>query len=130
MLISFINGKLNISNQGLSVRVFLIFSIFFASFSIHASSSVEVMAFNLENLFDKFHTEGHQDFEYLPIGHPEKDPGCAKIDIPYFRKKCFSNDWDEAQYAAKLDAVIDVIRREGQVLPDISPWLKLSRNLF
>ena len=45
--------------------------------------------YNLENLFDTYHDEGHNDYEYLPDG---------------------ANEWTEFKYAKKLSNMAQVIR--------------------
>ena len=107
------------------MKILVLVLLLIVSNSLYASK-LEIMSFNLENLFDTVHDENHEDFEYLPFGHPEKNPGCAKIDNPYFRGKCFRNNWDEVQYGTKFDSVVDVIRRQGRALPDILALVEIE----
>jgi endonuclease/exonuclease/phosphatase family metal-dependent hydrolase len=98
----------------------LICSLLLTFFSISTySSSLEIMSYNVENLFDTFHDEHHSDFEYLPFGHPAKEEGCRQIENSYYRGKCFRNNWDMMQYNTKVNTIVEVIRREGRLLPDI-----------
>jgi endonuclease/exonuclease/phosphatase family metal-dependent hydrolase len=83
------------------------------------AGSVEIMSYNVENLFDTYHDDHHDDFEYLPFGHPAKDDGCREIDNSYYRGKCFRNNWDMVQFNTKVNSVVEVIRREGRELPDV-----------
>jgi len=83
------------------------------------AGSVELMSFNVENLFDTSHDEGHADFEYLPINHPAKAPGCSEIDNDYFRGKCFKTDWNDKILTQKINAISEVVYREGRQTPDI-----------
>ena len=87
---------------------------------------LEVMTYNLENLFDTFHDEHHEDFEYLPFGHPAKEEGCSQIDNSYYRGKCFRNNWDMQQFNTKVQSVVDVIRRQGKALPDILTLVEIE----
>ena len=98
----------------------LICSLLLTFFSISTySSSLEIMSYNVENLFDTFHDEHHSDFEYLPFGHPAKEEGCRQIENSYYRGKCFRNNWDMMQYNTKVNTIVEVIRREGRLIPDI-----------
>ena len=81
--------------------------------------SVEIMSFNVENLFDTSHDQGHADYEYLPFGHPAKNKGCAEIENDYFRGKCFKTDWNDSVLRNKLKAVTEVVFRGGRQSPDI-----------
>ena len=89
------------------------------STSLSFAKSVEMMSFNVENLFDNLHDEGHEDYEYLPKGHPAKAAGCAEIDNDYFRGKCFGTDWSDKILKQKLNAVSEVVYRDGRQVPDI-----------
>jgi endonuclease/exonuclease/phosphatase family metal-dependent hydrolase len=93
------------------------------------ASKIEIMSYNLENLFDTVHDVNHEDFEYLPFGHPEKSAGCAKIENPYFRGKCFKNNWDDVQFNTKMDSIIDVVRRQGKALPDVLALIEIESEL-
>ena len=77
------------------------------------------MSYNVENLFDTSHDEGHADYEYLPKGHPAKNEGCSKIENDYFRSKCFKTDWNNNIFTQKMNAITDVIYRDGRQTPDI-----------
>ena len=55
--------------------------------------------YNLENLFDTYHDEGKNDYEYLPDG---------------------ANEWTEVKYAQKLQnmaKVIAAMRKDNGVWP-------------
>ena len=73
------------------------------------SKSIEVMSYNVENLFDTSHDEGHSDYEYLPMGSPAKASGCSKIENDYFRGKCFRTDWSDSVLKNKLSSISDVV---------------------
>jgi endonuclease/exonuclease/phosphatase family metal-dependent hydrolase len=86
--------------------------------SIYASS-VELMSYNVENLFDTSHDAGHADYEYLPTNHPAKAPGCAEIENDYFRGKCYKTNWSDEVLEQKINAITEVVYRDGQQTPDI-----------
>ena len=93
----------------------IICSFVFTLISFNLSASpVEIMSYNVEKLFDTFHDEHHNDFEYLPFGHPAKEEGCRNIENSYYRGKCFRNNWDMMQFNTKLTTIVEVVRREGR----------------
>ena len=57
----------------------IIFSllVILMSFSLHAKT-VEIMSYNVENLFDAKHDEGKIDWSFLPKDVPGKKEACAK----------------------------------------------------
>lgn len=97
----------------------LVLFLLATSTTLSFAKSVELMSFNVENLFDNLHDEGHQDYEYLPKGHPAKAAGCSEIGNDYFRGKCFGTDWNDKILKQKLNAVSDVVYRDGRQVPDI-----------
>src|SRR5438445_7890779 len=65
-----------------------------------APNEVSVMSFNMENLFDTVHTEGHEDYTYLPLyvkqGDPKMRQGCiTSTDSDYRRNKGWSTNWTQ-----------------------------------
>ena len=80
---------------------------------------LELMSYNVENLFDASHDVGHADYEYLPMNHPAKTEGCAEITNDYFRGKCFRTDWNERVLDKKISSITDVVYRNGKQTPDI-----------
>lgn len=71
-----------------------------------------VMTFNVENLFDNFHDLGKDDETFLPKSvknnskHKEK---CKKIPSYFYRKECFSLDWNDKVLGAKMENIAKVI---------------------
>ena len=69
--------------------IFVIFLLAGTSFTLQAKGRSHVIGFyNLENLFDTYHDEGKNDYEYLPDG---------------------ANNWTEEKYAKKLHNMARVI---------------------
>ncbi|MBN8537779.1 MAG: hypothetical protein J0M15_12060 [Deltaproteobacteria bacterium] len=73
---------------------------------------VSVMTYNVENLFDNIHDVGKDDETFLPkevknnSKHKEK---CKKIASYFYRKECFSLDWNDKVLNAKLENIAKVI---------------------
>ena len=103
----------------MSVRSLVLSIVFVCFYSQANANSVELMSFNVENLFDTSHDEGHADFEYLPFGHPAKEKGCSEIENDYFRGKCFRTNWSDHILKQKLNSIADVVLRQGRQAPQI-----------
>lgn len=85
---------------------------------------IEIMSYNLENLFDTQHDidgERHlQDYMYLPKSSPYKRKGCQNITSSYWQKKCFETDWTEDKLKLKISQLSRVIKRgDENKLPDL-----------
>jgi exonuclease III len=81
--------------------------------------SVEIMFYNVENLFDTAHAEGKADFEYTPQGTPGKIEGCNKITIKFYRENCLQSDWTEAGLRVKLAQIKRMLTEGRAQAPDI-----------
>lgn len=105
------------------VQVFCL-SLLLSCSSINNATSgeIEVMVYNVENLFDTVHTieDGVEkdDWTFLAKGTPGKKEACNKIGYHRYRKACFDTDWNETLLNMKLDQIKEVLTR-GRKLPDI-----------
>lgn len=79
-----------------------------------AENEFKVMAYNVENLFDTLRDPKHQDWTYLPKGHPEKESGCMKMKPGYYRNECLSTDWTEEKLNLKIEQLARVIEAQGK----------------
>ena len=82
-----------------------------------AQNALRVMFYNVENLFDTTHETGKNDWDFVPLSHPGKKAGCARVQSEYYRKRCFETDWNEQKLAIKLAQISKVVLQEGR--PDI-----------
>lgn len=82
-----------------------------------ASNEIKIMAYNVENLFNATHEGTHQDWEFLPKGHPVKSR-CREITNDYYRIKCYSTDWTNEKVLLKIHQLVLALRAQGP-LPDI-----------
>lgn len=71
------------------ITVILLLSISFVSLQAQKGKSYVIGFYNLENLFDTYHDDGKNDYQFLPDG---------------------SNNWTEAKYEKKLKNMATVIR--------------------
>ncbi len=79
-----------------------------------APNEVSVMSFNMENLFDTVHTEGHEDYTFLPIyvkqGDPKMRQGCIDTtEAGYRRSECLSTNWTPEALEKKLTNISKVV---------------------
>jgi hypothetical protein len=80
------------------------------------ANEIKVMSYNVENLFDAQHAIGRDDYEFLPIQHPEKSK-CA-FKQGYYKQVCKTLDWTDEKVYLKLNQIRNVIALQGE-LPDI-----------
>ncbi|MEM9181989.1 MAG: endonuclease/exonuclease/phosphatase family protein [Pseudomonadota bacterium] len=69
------------------------------------SSSVTVMTFNVENLFNTTHDAGKDDYTYLPVSRKrtaEHVTRCNTIEVELWRNDCLELDWSEEAVEFKL----------------------------
>ena len=98
------------------------FAILF-SVSAFAASSITVMTWNAENLFDTVHDDGKNDFTYLPLSQKntsEQRTACESMSTPFYVKECLTLDWSEDVLRSKLNGLAEVILRVNNGMgPDI-----------
>jgi exonuclease III len=97
---------------------YIVLCLFFP-FIIKASfgGDINIMFYNLHNLFDTVHDEGKNDWQYLPLKHPKKQEQCNLISGRY-KKYCLETDWTPAKLDMKLEQIKKVVLSNGK-LPDI-----------
>ncbi|MGZ3789891.1 MAG: endonuclease/exonuclease/phosphatase family protein [Bacteriovorax sp.] len=86
------------------------------SFSLQAKT-LQVMSYNVENLFDAKHDSGKKDWSFLPKDYPGKKEACKGEKNRHYRKECFAADWTEAKVDLKISQINDVVTKE-RPLPD------------
>lgn len=77
-------------------------------------TTVTIMTFNVENLFDNTDDPGKDDLTYLPAA-AKQDPAhiaaCETIEVERWRNECLQLDWSDAVIDAKLRAIATTIRQ-------------------
>lgn len=91
--------------------------LFFIYSTQATSSSMNVMFYNVENLFDVTHDEGKNDYEFLPLSHPKKEKGCRSLSSSWRVKSCLKKDWTEKKLEQKLAQIKKVVDYAGR--PDL-----------
>jgi endonuclease/exonuclease/phosphatase family metal-dependent hydrolase len=77
-------------------------------------TTVTVMTFNVENLFDNTDSPDKDDKAYLPIAAKQNDAhiaACNEIAVAGWRDECLNLDWSDAAIDHKLDVLAATIRQ-------------------
>lgn len=77
-------------------------------------TTVTVMTFNVENLFDNTDDPDKDDKAYLPIAAKQNDAhiaACNEIAVAGWRDECLNLDWSDAAIDHKLDVLAATIRQ-------------------
>jgi len=77
------------------------------------ATSVSIMTYNAENLFDTVHDEGKKDYTWLPLKTKQQSNEiqkyCASMRSEHYRRNCFELDWSEETLDAKIQNLSRVI---------------------
>jgi len=95
----------------------------------HDLSKLNVMFYNVENLFDTAHDEGKDDWSFLPNSLKEKKEQCKKIKNYYYRNECLKTDWTDQKLEIKLSNIRDVIISKKENLPDFLGLCEVENEL-
>ena len=110
-------AKLIKEEHGMKVAV-LFFSFVLLSISHLQAKTLELMSYNVENLFDAKHDEGKIDWSFLPKDTPGKSEACAKEKSKYRRNECYDADWTQEKVDIKISQITDVVSKERKSIPD------------
>lgn len=111
----------------LSVLPFFLYLLCLATLSCSSatmanSQTIEIMAYNVENLFDTKHDKvngvSKNDYAFLPNSAKEKREGCGAMTIYKWQKECFETDWTDEKLKMKINQIVQVIRSERITTPD------------
>ena len=79
-----------------------------------AGTTVSIMTFNVENLFDNLDDPDKDDATYLPLAAKQNDAhiaACNEIEVESWRDKCLYLDWDDDTIEHKLSVVAATIKQ-------------------
>lgn len=84
--------------------------------------TLQVMSYNVENLFDTKHDvvngKDKNDWTFLPKDAPGKKEACKEEKSKYRRNECFDSDWNETKVEVRLEQISEVLTKERKTLPD------------
>ncbi len=78
------------------------------------NTSVTIMSFNVQNLFDNADDPGKDDKAYLPIESKQNDAHiaeCSQIEVESWRNECLHLDWSDDTIDLKLSVLAATIRQ-------------------
>ena len=98
------------------------------SLGFNTGNQIEIMSYNVENLFDTLHDEGKEDWTFLPSKFKGKNEACAKVKYKKYRDECFETDWNDEKLDTKLEQIKDVLTRERSTLPDVLALVEIENE--
>ncbi len=102
----------------------LIFILFCLTSNLTAKDHVlEIVSYNVQNLFDANHDEGHEDYEFLPANHPLKKEGCKK-QTKAKRGNCKKLNWIEKSVNLKISQISKAVGN-----PDIMAIVEIENKI-
>lgn len=102
----------------------MIFILIFLSFDLIAKEQIlEITSYNVQNLFDASHDEGHEDYEFLPLNHPLKKSGCKKQSKAK-KANCKKLNWTEKSVNLKISQIKKAVGN-----PDILAVLEIENDM-
>jgi Endonuclease/Exonuclease/phosphatase family len=101
----------------------ILFLFFFNSNLFAQKPAFQIVSYNVQNLFDSNHDEGHEDYEFLPISHPLKIKGCNRQAYAK-RAKCKKLNWSEESITLKIAQIKKAIGR-----PDALAILEIENQV-
>lgn len=103
----------------------LILVLFFFTSTLNAKEQVlEIVSYNVQNLFDANHDKGHEDYEFLPVNHPLKKEGCKKQPKAK-RRNCKKLNWTEKSVNLKISQIKKAIGN-----PDILAIVEIENEVM
>jgi predicted extracellular nuclease len=104
--------------------------VFCISFQLQART-LQVMSYNVENLFDAKHDiinkVDKKDWTFLPKDAPGKKEACLGEKNKHHRKECLASDWTDAKVDLKISQINDVVTKE-RALPDFLGLVEVENS--
>ncbi len=95
--------------------------LFLCLFINAEAKTLQVMSYNVENLFDAKHDvvngKEKKDWTFLPKEAPGKKEACRQEKNRHHKKECFDSDWTDSKVEMKLSNIVDVVTKD-RALPD------------
>ena len=106
----------------------LIISLFiFSVLTTAQARTLQVMSYNVENLFDSVHDTGKKDWTFLPRDTPGKQEACNAEKSKHRRKECLEVDWTESRLGFKISQIADVVTKD-RALPDFLGIVEIENS--
>ena len=107
----------------------LLTTLFIISLSLPVVSSLSIMTYNVENLFDTLDDEGKDDKAYLPLAQKQSKEhieSCNKVKVQKWRNECLYFDWTEDAKNKKLKNIKEVILSAKSDGPDVIAFQEIE----
>lgn len=95
-------------------------SLFASQATVAAPQQIDVMFYNVYNLFDNKKDQGKDDWTWLPSNFPGKNEECRKIPQDHYRKECLETNWTSKHVALKVSQLARAVSlNQRSMVPDI-----------
>ncbi len=113
------------------MKKIIIILVLLSSLNVFAGS-LQVMSYNVENLFDAKHdvVKGvdKEDWAFLPKENLLKKQACLKETSKYRRKECLDTNWTEEKVEIKLSQIASVVKAANANLPDFLGLVEVENS--
>ncbi len=110
------------------MKHFLFLFLFFVT-ALEAKT-LQVMSYNVENLFDTKHDvvngKDKNDYTLMPKDAPGKKDACKAEKSKFRRQECYDTDWTEEKVEARLGQIAAVLTTERKELPDFLGLMEIE----
>ncbi|MFA6236402.1 MAG: hypothetical protein WC635_03660 [Bacteriovorax sp.] len=114
----------------MKVLLALVFSCLL--FGAAEAGIIQVMSYNVENLFDTNHDiengKEKKDWTFLPKKFKGKDEACSNERSKNHRKECLESDWTEAKLNLKIAQIKEVVTKQNTTLPDFLGLVEVENS--
>jgi endonuclease/exonuclease/phosphatase family metal-dependent hydrolase len=109
------------------------FYLFLLIFSFNSlAGTLEVMSYNVENLFDAKHDvvngKDKDDWAFVPKNTPQKNEACNKETSKNRRKECQETNWTDEKVQLKLAQVTEVVKAANSRIPDFLGLIEVENK--
>ena len=105
---------MNLSRLAIAIAVVALVACSDRESTPAVTTSVTVMTFNAQNLFDNVDDPGKDDKAYLPIEAKQDEShiaACNEIEVDSWRNECLNLDWSDAAIERKLTLLANSIKQ-------------------
>ncbi len=112
------------------MKMIILLSMLFC-FATNAGT-LEIMSYNVENLFDTSHDvvngKDKEDYTFLPKSDPKKSGGCKAENSKSRRAECFDLDWTDEKLQIKLSQIKTAVEAERTQMPNILALVEVENK--
>jgi endonuclease/exonuclease/phosphatase family metal-dependent hydrolase len=105
--------------------------LFLLTFNAFAGS-LQIMSYNVENLFDAKHDvvngKDKEDWSFLPKDSPFKKEACNKETSKRRRQECHETNWTDEKLEIKLSQIAEVVKAANPLLPDFLAVVEVENS--